>query len=177
MALVFSDRTLLDADMEPSVSHMRCSMCKELKPCCGCEPINCRVPPQAPERVPTVLREVAPRCLQELPRDKGSGRANPEAKARKRATPLRFCQLRVGGRGGTTVTRMLPLPTHRSRARALAPRQEGCGAAVFDGEHRVGEALNCRITEASTTPRRPRGKTTCAAQTRKFSVCFKESHP
>jgi hypothetical protein len=42
MALVFSDRTLPDADMEPSVSHMRCSMCKELKPCCGCEPNNCR---------------------------------------------------------------------------------------------------------------------------------------
>ena len=42
MALVFSDRTLPDADMEPRVSQMRCSMCKELKPCCGCEPTNCR---------------------------------------------------------------------------------------------------------------------------------------
>ena len=41
MALVFSDPTLPNAAMEPSVTQMRCSKCKEVKPCCACSSGSC----------------------------------------------------------------------------------------------------------------------------------------
>jgi len=37
MALVFSDPSNPDALMEPGLTQMRCSSCKELKPCCACQ--------------------------------------------------------------------------------------------------------------------------------------------
>ena len=42
MALVFGDLSAHDAALEPSITHLRCSLCKELKPCCACEPGACR---------------------------------------------------------------------------------------------------------------------------------------
>lgn len=36
MALVFSDPSKPYALMEPGITQMRCSSCKELKPCCAC---------------------------------------------------------------------------------------------------------------------------------------------
>ena len=41
MSLVFSDPSAPDAAMEPSVTQMRCSRCRETKPCCACELGRC----------------------------------------------------------------------------------------------------------------------------------------
>ncbi len=42
MAFVFGDPSAPDAVMEPSITQMRCSWCKELKPCCACAQGECR---------------------------------------------------------------------------------------------------------------------------------------
>lgn len=41
MALVFSNPSEPDAVMEPSVTQLRCSSCKLIKPCCACERGQC----------------------------------------------------------------------------------------------------------------------------------------
>lgn len=41
MALVFSNPSEPDAAMEPSVTHLRCCACKEVKPCCACPRGEC----------------------------------------------------------------------------------------------------------------------------------------
>jgi hypothetical protein len=42
MAFVFGDPSAPGAIMEPSITQMRCSWCKELKPCCACTQGECR---------------------------------------------------------------------------------------------------------------------------------------
>jgi hypothetical protein len=64
MALVFSDPSEPDAVMEPSVTHMRCSSCKLLKPCCACEQgqYNYKEPSAFPKSCARWRRGVCKQC-------------------------------------------------------------------------------------------------------------------
>ena len=51
-----------------------------------------RVPSPCQERIPRLVRAVAPRRMQAVPHGQGAGRAAPQAQARERSAPLRLRQ-------------------------------------------------------------------------------------